>query len=74
MDMKAVDRSTLKDINEVIIDISQPCEDRIRSYVEQIGNPYCYIDHGIVVGISFSDTHISLHDRLKAYAMSLGTT
>lgn len=74
MDLRTVDRSELKDINEVVIDTSKPREERIKSYVEQIGNPYCYIDNGIVVGLGFADTQASLHDRLKAYAVSLGTT
>lgn len=72
MDIRTVDRSKLKDISKVVIDTSKPCEERIKSYVEQIENPYCYLDNGIVVGIGYADTQASLHDRLKSYALSLG--
>jgi len=72
MDLRTVDRSKLKDINDVVIDTTKPCEERIRSYMEQIENPYCYLDNGIVVGIGYADTQVSLHERLKSYALSLG--
>lgn len=67
-----VDRSKLKDIRDVVIDTSLPCEQRIESYVRQMGgNPYCYMDNGIMVCIGYADTEVTLQDRLKAYACSL---
>ena len=68
---KNADRSLLKDINDVVIDTSQPCNDRVRNYVEQIGNPYCYLDNGVVVEIGYADTQVSLHDRLLSYASNI---
>lgn len=68
---KIVDRSTLKDIKDVVIDTTKPCSDRIKHYIEQIGDPYCYLDNGIVVEIGYADTQISLHDRLVAYASNI---
>lgn len=65
------DRSTLKDIKDVVIDTTQPCSERIKQYIEQIGNPYCYLDDGVVVEIGYSDTNVSLHDRLLSYASSI---
>lgn len=66
------DRSQLADINDVKIDTSLPCEERIKSYVEQMGNPYIYKDGDIVVKVSFADTSVSLQERLKSYACNLG--
>ena len=66
-----VDRSLLKDIKDVVIDTSQPCNDRVRNYVKQIGNPYCYLDNGIVVEIGYADTQVSLRDRLLSYASNI---
>ena len=60
-----------RDIACVSIDTSFPCAQRIRQYVEQIGDPYCYTDSGIVVKLAYSDTDVSLQDRLRAYACSL---
>ena len=68
---KPIDRNQLKDIHSVVIDPSKPCEERVRSFVEQIGNPYCYLDNGIVVEVGYADTDISLQDRLSAYAASI---
>ena len=42
-------QGSIKDVSEVRIDTSLPCSERMKQYVEQIGNPYCYLDHGIVV-------------------------
>lgn len=65
------DRSLLKDIKDVVIDTSQSCNDRVRNYVEQIGNPYCYLDNGVVVEIGYADTQVSLHDRLLSYVSNI---
>ena len=36
------DMSGLVDIRDVKVDRSLPVEDRIRSYVEQVKDPYCF--------------------------------
>ena len=69
---RTADRAALRDIRDVKIDTSKPCKQRIKEYIDQIGNPYCYRDGDIVVEIEYADTNVSLHDRLVAYASSLG--
>ena len=59
------------DIACVCIDTSTPCAERIKQYVEQVGDPYCYTDNGIVVKLAYSNTDVSLQDRLRAYVCSL---
>ena len=71
-DVRSADRSQLKDIRNVVIDTSLPCRERIKSYIEQIGNPYCYVDDGVVVGLGYADTSVSLQDRLRSYVSSMG--
>lgn len=66
-----VERSALKDISSVEIDTSKPCGDRVKNYVKQIGNPYCYLDQGVVVEIGYADTSVSLQDRLLSYASNI---
>jgi hypothetical protein len=63
--------SSLRDIKDVVVDTSVPRRERIRDYVAQIGNPYRYLDDGIVVEIGYTDTDVSLQDRLAAYASSM---
>ena len=60
------ERSSLREIKNVVIDTSIPRKERIQDYVAQIGNPYRYLDDGIVVEIGYTDTEISLQDRLLA--------
>ena len=68
---KNSERSSLRDIKDVVIDTSVPCVERIRNYIEQIGNPYCYLDDGVVVEIGYADTQVSLQDRLVSYANNM---
>ena len=53
-DPRTVDRETLVDVDTVEIDKSLPKKERIESYLRQIKNPYCYLQNGIVVKISFA--------------------
>ena len=71
-DIRTVDRESLVDIRNVKIDPALTKQERIKSYVSQIGNPYCYRDGDVVVGISYANTDISLEERLKSYACGLG--
>ncbi len=54
IDIKTVDRNSLVDMNTVKIDPSLPQKERMQEFIRQIKNPYCYLDQGIVVKISFS--------------------
>lgn len=73
-DIKKAEFSTLKDINDVVIDTSVPCEDRVKNYIRQIGDPYRYLDNGVVVEIGYADTQVSLQDRLVSYASNIDRT
>lgn len=66
-----IDRTVLKDIRDIVIDTTKPCDERIKQYIEQTGNPYCYLDDGVVVEIGYADTQVSLHDRLLSYASGI---
>lgn len=70
LDVRTVDPATLHDRRDVRIDSRQPRDKRIASYLKQIGNPYCYLDGGVVVKIGFLDTKETIDDRLESYARS----
>lgn len=55
------------DIADIEIDTSLPTEERIRSYINQIRDPYVFRCQGITVRIAFSDTDKTIEDRLEAY-------
>lgn len=53
-DIRTVDPKELVDIADVKIRDDLPILERIRDYIEQIKNPYCYLSHGTVVKIRFT--------------------
>lgn len=70
VDLKTVDRSTLKDIREVEINQELPKKERILDFIRQIGNPYCYQYGKYVVKVSFCKTEATLEDRMLSYLRS----
>lgn len=66
VDIRTVDPATLHDRRDVRIDSRQPREKRIASYLKQIGNPYCYVDDGVVVKIGFMNTRETIDAGWKA--------
>ncbi len=71
VDIRTVDRDALVDIHDVKIDRTLPKEERIRSFVKQIKNPYCFKCGEVVVKMAFSDTEATLEDRMEHYLRSL---
>ncbi len=71
VDLETVNPDTLKDIRDVKIDTSLPKQERIREFIRQIGNPYCFKCGKTVVKINFADTQETFEDRMKAYIDSL---
>ena len=48
---KTVDRSTLVQRSSIRLDPAAPQEVRLREFIKQIRNPYCYLDGKTVVKI-----------------------
>ena len=67
VDVRTVDRSTLVQRSMVKVDPKKSKAERIKDYVEQIGNPYCYLEGRTVVKISFSNTDRTIEDCIHAY-------
>ena len=68
---KTVDRSTLVQISSIRLDPAAPREDRLREFIKQIRNPYCYLDGKTVVKISFTETDTTMEDCLEHYLRGL---
>ena len=66
VDPRKVDRATLRDRSTVRIDPDAPPEERIRAWIEQMGNPYVYLDGGVVVKLSFADKGETIEDRINS--------
>ena len=69
-DIRTVDPATLRDIRDVTVNDDLPKRERILDFIRQIGNPYCYRHGKYVVKVSFTDTDVTLEDRLLAYIRS----
>ena len=70
VDVRTVDIDTLRDIRDVKINTDLPKEERILDFIRQIGNPYCYRHGKYVVKISFTDTDVTLEQRMLSYLRS----
>jgi len=64
----------LADIRDVAIDTSLPLIERMKSYIQQIKNPYLYKCGGITVRVSFAETETTLEERIKQLLMAPCTT
>lgn len=53
----------LVDIRNVKIDRNLPSDERIRSFIEQIKNPYCFKVGDTIVKVSFADTPNTITDN-----------
>ena len=71
IDIRTVDPKTLVDRRSVNLSPGLSQKERMKQYIEQIKNPYCYRDGDVVVKVSFSDDDVTLEQRLEAYIRSL---
>lgn len=55
--------ASLVDIRDVRIDRSLPIEERMKSYVEQVKNPYMFKVGNTIVRVSYADTDKTMNDN-----------
>lgn len=65
MELENVRKEELVDIRDVQIDSSLSTEDKIKSYVEQIKNPYCFKVGSVVVKVSYVGEQTTLNDQFS---------
>ena len=70
VDIRTVDPDTLRDIRDVEVNTALPKKERMLDFIRQIGNPYCYRHGKYVVKVSFTDTDVTLEDRMLSYIRS----
>lgn len=70
VDVRTVDPDTLRDIRDVEVRPELPKKERILDFIRQIGNPYCYRHGKYVVKVSFTDTDVTLEERMLSYIRS----
>ena len=57
---------TLVDINDISVDKDLPKPERIKEYIRQIKNPYCFKCGNFVVTAKYSDKGLSIEDCLQS--------
>lgn len=70
VNIRTVDPEMLRDIRDVQVHADLPKKERILDFIQQIGNPYCYRHGKYVVKISFTDTDVTLEQRMLSYIRS----
>ncbi len=63
--------NSLVDIRSVRIDRSAPLDERLKSYVEQIKNPYMFRVGDTVVRVSYADTESTINDNFTNLLASM---
>jgi hypothetical protein len=71
VDITQADRSKLVDIKSVHIDSSLPAAQKVKGYIEQIKNPYCFLCGDTPVRIRFVSETRTLKKSLSDYFLSL---
>jgi len=67
VEINKIDPSTLVDINSIAINHTLPHEEKILSFIQQMGNPYCFISGGIPVRVRFVGEGKNLSQSLVNY-------
>lgn len=62
---------SLVDIRDVKIDRSKPVEERMKSYVEQIKNPYLFKVGNTIVRVSYANTQATINDNFVILLASM---
>lgn len=71
MEQSEKNLSELVDIRDVVIDKSMTLEERVKSYVEQIKDPYCFKVGDVVVRVSYAGKDKSLTDSFTSMIASM---
>ena len=71
VDVRTVDRDQLVDLTRIRIDEGLPKEERVREFVRQVKNPYCFRVGNVVVKNVYSNDGVSLRERFEQFAKTL---
>ena len=70
-EIRTVDKSKLVDISTIKINPSDSPEKKMKDYVEQVKNPYCFLCGGYAVKLEFENNEKTMEDCFINYINSL---
>ena len=71
LDVRTVDRDSLVDVTQIVIDENLSKEERVAEYLRQVKNPYCFRVGKMVVKNIYSNDGVSLEERFEQFARTL---
>ena len=71
IDVRSVDPETLVDVTQIVIDENLPKEERVKKYLRQVKNPYCFKVGDVVVKCSYSNDGVTLKERFEQLVRTL---
>ncbi len=71
VDIRTVKAEELADITKISLEDCRTKEEKIKSFLEQVGNPYCYRVGDIIVKTRYSEDGVSFHERFEQLIASI---
>lgn len=71
VDVRTVDPASLVDIRGIVIDRTLPKEERIREFIMQIKNPYCFRVGKVAVSVGFQKGGPTFEQCMEHYLQTL---
>ena len=53
-DIRTIEQHELQELPQDAVEHGLPQEERLKNLLEKVGNPYCYLDNGIIVKLNFA--------------------
>lgn len=53
-DIRTIEQSELQELPQDAVEHGLPQEERLKNLLDKVGNPYCYLDNGIIVKLNFA--------------------
>lgn len=53
-DIRTIKQHELQELPQDAVEYGLPQETRLQRLLEKVGNPYCYLDNGIIVKLNFA--------------------
>ena len=71
VDIRTVDKDTLTDLRDIVIDTKLPVEQKLASFAKQTNNLYVHRIGDYVVKVRFQETGPSMDEKMEEYLQYL---
>ena len=60
-DIRTIEQHELQELPQDAVEHGLPQEERLKNLLDKVGNPYCYLDNGIIVKLNFAPSRCKVH-------------